>query len=111
MKKLFQVLLVLGLMGQTVVASADMVVFWDDTVTDRSNLSAIVRNESGQIEVFFKVTPTLSTRALFFLCNDKYDEKKAKATVDVIFKTLEKDKNINPFDIFRKAGLTGCTRQ
>jgi len=104
MKRLFQVLLVMVIMVQPVIASADMVVFWGNRVIDRSALSAIVQEDKGRIFVVF-YNPYDEKQ--IFWCNDNY-EQKYKATVDAILETLAKDKNIHPFDIFKKAGLTGC---
>jgi hypothetical protein len=112
MRRFFQAALVLVFFMQAASVSADMVVYggW---IVDRSTLRVSVRpHESWQIQVNFYwggvfMGADSAEGHVKFLCNEKFNDK-VKETVDVVLERLDKDKYINPFDIFKKAGLTGC---
>ena len=111
LKGILIVLVGLIIFMQAVSVSADMVVFWSCRVVDRSTLRAKVypNMNSGQIQIAFYWGTTQESGMgciAIFLCNEKYSDK-YKETVDAIFKSFDKDKYINPVDIFNKAGLTG----
>ena len=104
--------LVLVLVSTVIPAlvSADMVVFWGSSVVERSTVRVdVVRSAAGSLQVNVYWGAGLTVGSAQFVCAEPWDDTKAQDTATAALTVLDTEKRFGPADIFKKAGLTGCT--